>query len=193
MAATIDGRWGQWNNGMFLSGQELTGSSIGIVGLAVARRVQTFAVGRILYSDIVESPRAAEVKAEFVSFENLLKESDFVIVCCSVNRDNVCLFNKDAFAKMKRSTVFINTARGALVNQNDLYDALTSGQIFAAGLDTTSPEPLPLDCPLLKLNNCVITPHIASSTSRTRYNMARLTARNILAGIKRQSLPAPAP
>jgi glyoxylate reductase len=91
---------------------------------------------------------------------------------------------------MKRTAVFVNTARGGFVDHAALADALRSGTIFAAGLDVTEPEPLPADHPLYKLPNAVIAPHVASATTDTRNAMARICAKNLLAGVKGESLPA---
>ncbi|XP_069131203.1 glyoxylate reductase/hydroxypyruvate reductase-like [Argopecten irradians] len=180
---------GKWESGLYLCGPETKGSTVGIVGLgriglAVAKRLKGFDVARFLYYDVAEVPWASEASAEFVSFDKLLTDSDFVVACCSSNPDNWGLFDKAAFKKMKNSAVFVNVTRGVLVNQEDLYEALTTGQIFGAGLDATTPEPISKDHPLVKLDNCVILPHIGSSTTATRNNMAVLTAKNIIAGLK---------
>nr|AAH83037.1 LOC494855 protein [Xenopus laevis] len=90
---------------------------------------------------------------------------------------------------MKGSAVFINTSRGAVVNQEDLYHAFVNGQIASAGLDVTVPEPLPTNHPLFKLKNCVILPHIASATVETWNAMAALAAHNLLAGLKGEAMP----
>lgn len=197
-SAVVDGGWGTWENGLYLCGKTLLESTVGIVGLgriglAVAKRLQPFGVQKFLYSGNTKKEWASEINAEFVSFERLLGESDFVIACCSMNKDNMGLFNKSAFSKMKNNAIFINTSRGVLVNQEDLYDALKSGTILAAGLDVTSPEPLPREHPLHTLKNCVITPHIGSATVYARNAMAELAAKNLIAGLKRKRLPSPVP
>jgi glyoxylate reductase len=92
---------------------------------------------------------------------------------------------------MKPTAVFVNTARGPLVDQPALADALRRGVIFAAGLDVTDPEPLPPDHELYQLSNCVIAPHIASATVGTRDAMARICAENLLAGVEGRPLPHP--
>lgn len=95
----------------------------------------------------------AELGASFVSFDELLNRSDFVIVACPLTSETKNLFNKLAFEKMKPTSVFVNVARGAIVVQEDLIAALTNGTIFSAGLDVMEPEPLPHDNPLLSLEN----------------------------------------
>ncbi|KAH0628461.1 hypothetical protein JD844_009668 [Phrynosoma platyrhinos] len=120
----------------------------------------------------------------------LAEESDFVIVTCSLTPDTQGMCNRDFFSKMKKTSVFINTSRGAVVNQDDLYEALVNGHIAAAGLDVTTPEPLPTNNPLLSLKNCVILPHIGSATYATRNTMSVLAANNLLAGLKGESMPS---
>jgi glyoxylate reductase len=114
-----------------------------------------------------------------------------VSVHADLNPTTRGMFNADAFRKMKKTAVFVNTARGPLHVQRDLYDALKSGTIFAAGLDVTDPEPIPLDDPLLTLPNCVIVPHIASATFQSRNGMAEIAADNLLAGLRGEPLRAP--
>ncbi|KAL8570969.1 hypothetical protein ACOMHN_037829 [Nucella lapillus] len=199
LQAVRDGVWGtRWDDMLWLMGAEVSGCTVGIVGLgsiglAVAKRLRAFEPARILYCGHAPKPTAHEVGAEYVSFTDLLQSSDMVIATCSVSADNQQLFNRQAFAAMKPSAIFVNVTRGALVDQEALYEALTSGQIAAAGLDVTTPEPLPPDHPLLQLPNCTVLPHLASATLRTRTHMAQVTMANILAGLKGEPLPSPAP
>lgn len=178
-----------------MTGPGLADSTVGIVGYgrigqAVARRVKAFNTGKILYFNRSERPEAKEVNAIKVSFDELLKQSDFVICCAALVPETKDLFNKAAFDKMKRKSVFVNTSRGGTVNQDALIEALTNNTIFAAGLDVTTPEPLPLDSPLFKLPNCVILPHIGSATIEARNVMSEMTAQNILAALKGKEMPA---
>jgi glyoxylate reductase len=129
--------------------------------------------------------------AEFTDFPDLLAESDFISIHVPLNAQTRHLFNAEAFRRMKRTAILINTSRGGTVDQEALYDALVSGEIAAAGLDVTTPEPLPTDHPLLRLPNCVILPHIASASYATRSKMALLAAENIVAGVKGLPLPHP--
>jgi len=149
-----------------------------------------FGVAKIVYCGHAVKPEASQIPAEFVKFDQLMMTSDFVIVCCAQTKENTGLLNVEAFKKMKRSAVLINTSRGGLVNQNDLYDALKSGQIWGAGLDVTSPEPLPTDHPLLTLDNCVVLPHIGSATLDARNAMSALCARNIIEALHGRPMPA---
>ncbi|KAM9471097.1 LOW QUALITY PROTEIN: glyoxylate reductase/hydroxypyruvate reductase [Clarias gariepinus] len=187
---------GGWSSKpMWLCGYGLSGSTVGVIGLgriglAIARRLKSFGVKRLLYSGRQPKPQAEEVEGEHVPLDTLLCESDFVVVSCSLTPDTQGLCNKDFFSKMKNTAVFINSSRGAVVNQEDLLEALTSGQIAAAGLDVTTPEPLPTDHPLLRLRNCVVLPHIGSATISTRGVMAELTAQNLLCGLTGDAMPS---
>ncbi|KAH3792361.1 hypothetical protein DPMN_145855 [Dreissena polymorpha] len=90
---------------------------------------------------------------------------------------------------MKKNAIFINISRGGLVNQDDLYTALKNGNILAAGLDVTLPEPLPMSHPLLTLENCVVSPHVGSATLKARNAMSELCARNIVAALYGEPIP----
>jgi len=92
---------------------------------------------------------------------------------------------------MKKTCIFINIARGGVVNQEDLYQALKNGEIGGAGLDVTTPEPLPLDHPLLSISNCVVTPHIGSATFQTREAMSVLAAKNLVLSLENQQMLEP--
>lgn len=97
---------------------------------------------------------AAALNAQFVSMDELLERSDFVFVSCPLNNETRHMFDRNAFAKMKPTSVFVNVSRGDIVKQDDLIDALKNGSIFAAGLDVMTPEPLAHDHALTKLDNC---------------------------------------
>ncbi|KAK2119991.1 hypothetical protein P7K49_001377 [Saguinus oedipus] len=154
-----NGGWTSWKP-LWLCGYGLTHSTVGIIGLgrigqAIARRLKPFGVQRFLYTGCQPRPEdAAEFQAEFVSTPELAAQSDFIVVACSLTPATEGLCNKDFFQKMKATAVFVNISRGDVVNQDDLYQALASGQIAAAGLDVTTPEPLPTNHPLLTLKNC---------------------------------------
>ncbi|XP_023400893.2 glyoxylate reductase/hydroxypyruvate reductase isoform X1 [Loxodonta africana] len=188
------GGWTTWKP-LWMCGYGLTQSTVGIIGLgrigqAVARRLKPFGVQRFLYTGRQPRPREAEeFQAEFVSVSQLATESDFIVVACSLTPATKELCNKDFFQKMKKTAVFVNISRGDVVNQDDLYQALAGGHIAAAGLDVTTPEPLPTNHPLLTLKNCVILPHIGSATYRTRNIMSLLAANNLLAGLRGEPMP----
>ncbi|NXW22721.1 GRHPR reductase, partial [Circaetus pectoralis] len=189
-----NGGWTTWKP-LWMCGYGLSDSTVGIIGLgrigqAVARRLKPFGVKKFLYTGSCPKPEtAAEFEAEFVPLMRLAEESDFVVVTCALTPATQGMCNRDFFGRMKKTSVFVNTSRGAVVNQEDLYDALAHGQIAAAGLDVTTPEPLPTDHPLLSLKNCVILPHVGSATYATRSTMAVLAANNLLAGLRGEPMP----
>lgn len=170
-------------------GMDLTKRTLGIVGMgrigcALAKRCRGGWDMRVLYCDPTRNPQAEQdLRAEQVSFDELLARSDFVSVHTDLNDSTRGLFDAAAFAKMKPSAVFINTSRGPIHHQRDLYRALREGRIFAAGLDVTDPEPIAMDDPLLTVPNCIIVPHIASATVSSRNGMAEIAADNLLAGL----------
>ncbi|KAG5286869.1 hypothetical protein AALO_G00019660 [Alosa alosa] len=183
------GGWGTWRT-LWLCGYELANSTVGImglgrIGLAIAERLKPFKVKKFIYSDVSPRPELAnQIQAEYVSMDELAKQSDFLAVCCALTPETQGICNKELFSKMKDTSIFINTSRGGVVNQEDLYEALSTGQIAAAGLDVTVPEPLPTSHPLFTLKNCVILPHIASASFTTRNAMSSLAANNLLAGLR---------
>lgn len=187
------GNWKTWEPLGFI-GADLVGRTIGIVGMgrigfAMAKRCQGGWGMQVLYHDKYRHERAEqELGARQVDFDTLLAESDFVSVHTDLNDASRGMFNAATFRKMKPTAVFINSARGPIHHQRDLYDALKQGTIFAAGLDVTDPEPIPLDDPLLTLPNCVIAPHIASATFSSRNGMAEIACDNLLAGLRGQPL-----
>lgn len=169
-----------WCLGTVSLGKTLGLFGFGRVGFGIARRMKPFGVSRIIYTDVMEATYASGV-AERVPFDELLRESDILCICCAVTPQTIGIFNKSAFEKMKQTAVLINTSRGSVVNQTDLYDALSSNMIGAAGLDVTEPEPLPVDHPLMTLKNCVILPHMGTNTEEARRAMSINTAKNIAA------------
>jgi glyoxylate reductase len=179
------GKWKTWEPNLFV-GQDIHHSTVGIVGMGrigieFAKRARGFDM-RVLYYDVYR--RDAEFERqhgiEYRELEALLAEADFVTIHVDLNDSTRRLFNAERFRKMKPSAYLINAARGPIVDTEALYQALKSGQIAGAALDVTDPEPLPADHPLLQLQNCVVCPHIASASVRTRTNMAKLAAENIV-------------
>ncbi len=175
-------------------GKEVHGSTLGIVGLGrigkqVARRACAFDM-RVLYHNRRRDPAAeAEFNAEFRTLDDLLAESDFVALNCPLTEETTNLISTPQFEQMQRSAVLINMSRGAVVDTEALYVALSSGRIAAAGIDVTQPEPLPREHPLLKLNNLVLTPHLGSASDRTRRRMIEMSIENLRAGLAGQPLP----
>lgn len=140
-------------------GVEIRDSVIGIVGFggvgqAIAKDISGFNSREILYTGHYEKPDGPELNAKFVPFAELIERSDFVFIACPLTSETEKLFNAEVFAKMKPTSVLVNVARGDIVDQEALYDALKSKKIFAAGLDVMTPEPLPSNHPLMTLPNC---------------------------------------
>ncbi|KAH8377244.1 hypothetical protein KR093_004444 [Drosophila rubida] len=181
----------------WLMGQEIRDSTVGFFGFggisqAIAKRLQSWDVAKIIYTTRTRLANDADYKAEHVPFECLLQESDFLVVAAPLTDQTRGKFDAEAFKLMKRSAIFVNVARGGLVQQKDLHTALSTGQIFAAGLDVTTPEPLPADDPLLKLPNCVILPHLGTQTWKTTVEMSLLAANNIINAIEGKPMIRPA-
>jgi lactate dehydrogenase-like 2-hydroxyacid dehydrogenase len=186
------GKWKTWGPSL-LMGADLRGTTLGIVGFgrigqAVARRATGFDMRVLFYEPRQLSPEP-DLAATQVDLDTLLQESDFISLHCPLTEETRRLMNAAAFARMKPTAILVNTARGQVVDHDALYAALQSGQIFAAALDVTDPEPLPPDSPLLSLENLVIVPHIASSSRTTREKMSIMAAENLIAGLKGQRLP----
>jgi glyoxylate reductase len=189
------GKWVTWGLTLLL-GKDVYGATLGIVGFgrigqALARRARGFDM-RILYYDRQRYPQAeAELGAAYRPLDELLQESDFVSLHVSLNQETKGMIDRRAFHLMKPDAILINTARGPIVNRDDLYQALKSGQIAYAALDVTDPEPLPADDLLLALPNLIVVPHIASATVTSRTQMALMAVQNLVAGVQGQPLPYP--
>jgi glyoxylate reductase len=186
------GGWKTWAPG-FMLGADLAGATLGIVGFgrigrAVARRASGFGM-HILFTDPSPAEPEPGVTATQVNLETLLHESDFISLHTPLTNATRNLINADTLKQMKPSAVLVNTSRGQVVDQEALFDALSEKRIFAAALDVTVPEPLPSDHSLLELENCIIVPHIASASWRTRQLMSRMAAENLIAGLKGEKLP----
>ncbi|XP_015175221.1 PREDICTED: glyoxylate reductase/hydroxypyruvate reductase-like [Polistes dominula] len=177
----------------WLLGQELRNSTVGIVGLgnigqAILKRLLSFEVNTFLYTGHSEKKAGKDLGAKFVSLDELLAQSDFVIAVTPLTNETRGLFNDTTFGKMKRTAVFVNVGRGQVVDTDALVRALKNHTIFAAGLDVTDPEPLPVDHELLKLPNIVLLPHLGSATVKTRNDMGIVAAQNILNGLSGKPL-----
>lgn len=192
---TRQGKWRTWGP-MVLLGQDIHHATLGIVGLGrigseVARRARGFGM-HVLYHDTTRRDRAEEeeLAVEFVpDLVELLRRSDFVSLHVPLTQTTRGLIGSAQLAVMKPSAVLVNTARGAVVDQHALYEALRDGRIFAAGIDVTEVEPIPPDDPLLTLDNVIIAPHVASASFATRRNMALMAADNLIAGLRGEVPP----
>jgi lactate dehydrogenase-like 2-hydroxyacid dehydrogenase len=183
------GKWVTWSPSLLL-GADLTGATLGIVGFgrigqAVAKRAQGFDL-RVIYHSPNAQPAYGAVS---VDLDMLLKQSDFVSIHVPLTEKTRHLVDARFLSQMKPNAILVNTARGGVLDQSALYEALKSNQIGAAALDVTDPEPLPSDHPLLRLENCIIVPHLGSASKKTRDMMSLLAAQNLVAGLRGERLP----
>ncbi len=191
-------RGGQWDkpwNPFFLTGPELKGKTLGIVGLgrigrAVAKKVKGFEM-KVIYYDVYRNEKAEkELGVEYADLETLLKTSDFVSLHVPLLKETYHMIGEKELKMMKPTAYLINTARGAVVDTDALVKALKEGWIAGAALDVFEQEPLPPDHPLTKLDNVILAPHIASATIEARRKMAELAANNLVAVLKGEMPPA---
>jgi len=186
-----DGRWTQPWEPRLLLGKELAGAMLGIAGLgaigaAVAKRAQGFGLRVISWT---RSGRSAPGVTPMRELTELLAAADFVSVHLARTPETLGLIGGRELARMKRGAVLVNAARGGIVDERALCNALASGQLAAAALDVYATEPLPADSPLLAAPNLVLAPHIGSATEETRARMAELCVRNLIAGLRGEPLP----
>jgi lactate dehydrogenase-like 2-hydroxyacid dehydrogenase len=190
------GKWNGWSPMLFLGG-DITGRTLGIIGAgrigrAMAERAALGFKMRILYTRGEGKPSCEdwdrELGALMVNQDTLLAESDFVSIHCPLNERTRHLVGKVELEKMKRTAVLINTARGPVVDEEALIEALRNGVIAAAGLDVFEEEPA-LKPGLVDLPNTVLLPHLGSATIQTRNDMATLAARNLIAILKGEEPP----
>lgn len=195
IAYVREGKWKTWGP-LLLLGQEVSGATIGIVGLGrigkeVAKRARGFDMRVLAFDPFEDSAFAAEHRVTYVPLEQLFVESDFVTLHVALTPDTRHLVAGAELALMKPTAILVNASRGPVVDTDALVDALRNGSILGAALDVTDPEPLPADHPLLQIANCIVVPHTASATVQTRDRMAELAARNLLAGLRGERPPAP--
>ncbi len=161
---------------------ELAGKTMGIIGYgrigrATAGIARAFGMKVVAYDAFAAGP-------DLVSLDELLAQSDVISLHCPLTSENTGLINRDAIVKMKDGVVLINTARGPLIAEEDLREALLSGKVFGAALDVVSMEPIPQHHPLLGLDNCLITPHIAWAPRESRQRLMDVAVGNLAAFLK---------
>lgn len=187
-----DGRWGSeeaWSPDFFV-GKDVAGATLGIVGLgpigqAVARRAQGFGMRVLGWNRSARAVSGVESR----TLDELLEESDFVSIHVALTADTRGLIDAGRLARMKPGAVLVNTARGGIVDEAALAEALRAGRLAAAGMDVFEREPLPADHPLTQLPNVVLTPHIGSATAQTRTRMADRAVDNALAALAGKPMP----
>jgi glycerate dehydrogenase len=178
-----ENKWSQvpdftfWDKPLF----ELKGKTLGLIGYGhIAQKVATiaraFSMNVIFYN---HRPKKAATWAKQVPLETLLQQADVISLHVIQTPETLNLINKDTLSRMKPSAILVNTARGKLVNETDLADALNAGKIYAYATDVVSKEPIATDNPLLRAKNCYITPHIAWVPHETRTRLLAITVNNI--------------
>ena len=179
---------GEWKHfspkdylGIELKNRTLGVFGLGRIGIEMAKRCKGAYNMNIIYYNRNPNKEAEELlNAKYVIFDELLAQSDVLSVHSVLSEGTKGIFNKDAFDKMKSTSIFINTSRGGVHNEEDLIEALNTKKIWGAGLDVTNPEPMQKDNPLLQMENVAVLPHIGSATVEARDGMSRLAAENII-------------
>jgi len=187
------GIWRPWGPDVFC-GTDFSGATLGIIGFgrigqAVASRASGFKMCVQFYDHSPVELSNDLTAAKPVSFEDLLKTSDFISLHVYLSPQTFHMIGMDQFKLMKPTSILINTSRGSIVDPAALRWALENKLIMAAGIDVYEPEPITHDDPLLKFQNIVITPHIASATVHTREKMAMVAVDNLIAGLNDEKLP----
>ncbi|MFC0471198.1 2-hydroxyacid dehydrogenase [Halalkalibacter kiskunsagensis] len=185
-------KWKSWAP-FFLTGQEINRKTIGIIGLGriglgVARRAKGFSMEVLYHNRSRNEEVEKEHDAKYCELDELLERSDYVVLLAPSTKDTYKMMGRDQFIRMKNSAVFINTSRGTNVDEDALYEALNSGEIFAAGLDVFDSEPIHSNHRILQLRNVTVLPHIGSAAIETRMAMARLASENLRNGLEGRPL-----
>ncbi|WP_313525695.1 phosphoglycerate dehydrogenase [Anaerotignum sp.] len=166
------------------TGVEMFEKTLGVIGAGrigkgVARRCKGFSMDVLCYDTYQDEAFQQETGAKYVDFETIVKEADFITIHSPLNEETKNMFNAETFKKMKNKAVIVNTARGGIIDEEALFDALKNGEIGAAGLDATVEEP-PYHSPLLELPNCTVTPHAGAATYEASSKMGLMAAQNIV-------------
>jgi len=175
---------GRWERKKFM-GVELRGKTVGIIGLGrvgyeVARRLRAFEVNILAYDPYVSEERARSVGAKLVSLEDVLKRSDIITIHVPKTKETENMISYREFEMMKDGVIIVNTARGGIVNEKALYEAIVRGKVAGAALDVYEKEPPDPDNPLLKLENVVTTPHIGASTKEAQISVGMIIAEEMI-------------
>ena len=186
-------RKGQWKKiygaydyvGLDLQGKTLGIMGLGRIGKTLAKRAKAFDM-KIIYHNRKQISKTEEKKigVKYTTFEKLICQSDIISIHVPHTKQTNEMFNMKIFRKMKKTSFLINTSRGKVVNEKDLAVALKQKIIAGAGLDVFDTEPIKKNHPFLKLENTVLAPHVGSSTKETRIEMAKITMKNMILGMK---------
>ncbi|MEM3700706.1 MAG: hydroxyacid dehydrogenase [Candidatus Bathyarchaeia archaeon] len=183
-------RKGEWNKKYgCLVGAELMGKTVGILGLgrigsAVAKRLCGFNVNLIYYQRQRSIELEKQLGVKYVTFNELLAESDIISIHVPLTSETHHMISFKEFALMKRGLFIVNTARGAVIDEKALYEALVSGKVAGAALDVFESEPLSSDNPLTRLDNVILTPHLAASCEETLKRLAFAVAEKVIQALK---------
>lgn len=161
---------------------ELAGKTMGIIGFgSIGKAVGRLArcLGMKVLAAGSRPTEEGQAIAEYVDLDTLYRESDVISLHCPLFPENREMINKESIAKMKDGAILLNTARGALIVEQDVADALNSGKLYAAGMDVAAVEPLPASSPLIGAKNCIITPHIAWATKEARQRLMDIAVHNL--------------
>lgn len=183
---------GQWRDYLQIEnfGVDVHHKTVGIIGMGgigeeIAKRCHFgFDMNVVYYNRSRNENAERKYEATYSTFNEVLEQADFLFLMVPATNETKKMMNKDAFARMKRTAIFINGSRGQNVDEKALYDALTSGEIRAAGLDVYKEEPVPLSNPLLRLKNIVTLPHIGPATEENELAMSTLAAENLVTGLE---------
>lgn len=177
---TADKDWCYWDYPLI----ELEGKTMGIIGFGRIGQAEgriAKALGmKVLANDLYPDESGREI-GEYVDMDTLFAQADVISLHCNLTAENTAFINKESIAKMRDGVILINNARGQLINEQDVADALESGKISAAGLDVVCTEPIRSDNPLLQAKNCIITPHISWAPKESRQRIMDCTVENVLA------------
>ncbi len=184
-ASLKDGRWDKKK----LQGREVLNKTLGVIGFGkigsvVADRARGLKMRVVIYDPVVQPDVIEKEGFEWVSLEELYQQADYITVHVPKNKNTAGLLDKAAFEQMKTGVMVVNCARGGIIDEDDLYDAINSGKVAGAALDVFSTEPPPADLPLLKLDNVIATPHLGASTAEAQTNVAVAVAEQIIQYLK---------
>lgn len=183
------GQWTEDKSGTWVAkrfmGFDVHHKTMGIIGFGrigkhMAKRAKGFEMN-VLYNDVTRQPDAEkELDVEYASLDKLFAESDFITVNCALTDSTRNLINKESISKMKKNAIIVCSARGGIVDEAALYEALVEGRLGGAGLDVFEPEPIQPDNPLLKLENVTFSPHLGTSVYESRVKMAVTAAEEVM-------------